>query len=644
MIIDGLTPSMLEDTLERGSAPALALLADHGRYRRAVSTFPSLTPVCLSSLATGAHPDVHEIPHLVWYHRGERRLVEYGSSFGAVRAAGTRQSLVDTVYGLNASHLGRRAVTVYEALEDAGLVAAAVNITCYRGRTEHRPTVPFLTRPALGPSRFFFYNLFQSDVTGAPLSVRNRPRGTIDAYATAVGRWLVTRDGFDFLVFYLSDYDYASHAQGPDAAHAALARCDDAVGTLIAAAGGPDEFLERYAVILCSDHGQTTVQDVARLQDTFPEAIVTASNRAGMVYTDAADLRPLATRLDGNPAVDVVLWREGEEAVARRDGEELRFTPTRHEWRRLDPRSSGRPRTGLGRARKSERGRADRLRGCRLGVRRPRRSQPRGRRLARLASDRGLGGADAGGRPRRPAGVDRGGDAGCARPLRRRCPRVRPCARTRMRTAAQLAEYLRRRGISDERVLAAIERVPRELFVPEGLRRSAFDDRALPIGHGQTISQPFMVATICAALELEGDERVLDVGTGSGYQAAVLAELADEVVTVERVPELADRARVTLERAGYGRVDVRVGDGTLGVPDRAPYDAIAVAAAAPGVPEALYEQLAPGGRIVLPVGSLHDQWLEVVVRGPQGPVVERSVPCRFVPLIGSAGFAEQGAG
>ena len=179
VVIDGLTPSMLEDTLERGAAPALGLLAEHGRYRRAVSTFPSLTPVCLSSLATGAHPDVHEIPHLVWYHRGERRLVEYGSSFGAVRAAGTRQSLVDTVYGLNASHLGRGAVTVYEALEDAGLTAAAVNITCYRGRHPHSPTVPFLTRPALGPRRFFFYNLFESDVTGAPLSVRNRPRGTL---------------------------------------------------------------------------------------------------------------------------------------------------------------------------------------------------------------------------------------------------------------------------------------------------------------------------------------------------------------------------------------------------------------------------------------------------------------------------------
>jgi predicted AlkP superfamily pyrophosphatase or phosphodiesterase len=325
IVIDGLTPSMLEETLGRQTAPSLTLLAEHGRYRRAVSTFPSLTPVCLSSLATGSHPDVHEIPHLVWYHRGERRVVEYGSSFGAVRAAGTRRSLVDTIYGLNASHLGPKAVTVYEALEDAGLEAAAVNITCYRGRTAHRPTVPFLTRPAYGPRRFFFYNLFQSDVTGAPLAVRSRPRGTIDAYAAAVGRWLVTRDGFDFLVFYLSDYDYASHVQGPDAAHAVLARCDEAVGGLVDAAGGPDEFLDRYAVILCSDHGQTTVTDVTRLQDVFPEELVTASNRAAMVYADG-DPAALAARLEGNPAVDVVLYREGDEAVARRDGEELRFT------------------------------------------------------------------------------------------------------------------------------------------------------------------------------------------------------------------------------------------------------------------------------------------------------------------------------
>ena len=188
-MIDGLTPSMFEAAVSERATPTLAFLAEEGRYRRAVSTFPSLTPVCLSSVVTGAHPDVHEIPHLVWWHRGEQRLVEYGSSFGAVRAAGTRRSLQDTVYELNASHLGAGATTVYEALEDAGLTTAAVNITCYRGRTPHRPTVPMLTRPAYGPKRFFFYNLFESDVTGAPLAVRNRPGGTIDAYAGAAGRW-----------------------------------------------------------------------------------------------------------------------------------------------------------------------------------------------------------------------------------------------------------------------------------------------------------------------------------------------------------------------------------------------------------------------------------------------------------------------
>jgi protein-L-isoaspartate(D-aspartate) O-methyltransferase len=206
--------------------------------------------------------------------------------------------------------------------------------------------------------------------------------------------------------------------------------------------------------------------------------------------------------------------------------------------------------------------------------------------------------------------------------------------------AAELARFLARRGIRDERVLAAIAAVPRELFVPEDVRRHAYADRALPIGHEQTISQPYMVAAMLEALELEGG-RALDVGTGSGYQAAVLAELADEVVTIERVPELAERARATLEEAGYGRVDVRVGDGTLGVPERAPYDGIVVAAAAPAVPEALYEQLADGGHLVVPVGTVRDQWLEVVERGPEGPSRRRTVPCRFVPLLGSEGFDER---
>jgi hypothetical protein len=333
IVIDGLTPSMFEAAVGDRRTPTLSLLAEHGQYARATSTFPSLTPVCLSSLATGAHPDVHRIPHLVWYQRDERRIVEYGSSFAALRAAGMARAILDTVINMNRSHLGADAVTVYEALEDTGLTAAAINITCYRGRTRHLPTLPGIAIPAYGPKRFFYYNLFESDATGAPLAVFARSQGSIDGYAAAVGRWLVTRDGFDFLAYYLPDYDFASHVYGPEGAHEALARSDLAVRALVDAAGGPDEFLERYAVVLCSDHGQTKVTEHARLETSFvavPDTLVTASNRAGMIYREgprAPQPRDLAERLDGVESVDVVLFREGDEAVGRRDGDEVRFAP-----------------------------------------------------------------------------------------------------------------------------------------------------------------------------------------------------------------------------------------------------------------------------------------------------------------------------
>ncbi len=331
VVIDGLTPSMLEAALDAGALPALGAIAERGRYRRAVTVFPSLTPVCLSSIATGGYPDVHEIPHLQWWHRGEQRIVEYGSSFGAARAAGVGRTLRDTLVAMNAEHLGRSATTVFEALADAGFVTAAVNFTAYRGRTAHRASVPFL-QDALGPERFFFYNLFESDRTGAPLSWRNRARGSIDAYATAAARWLVTRDGFDFLLFYLSDYDFASHAAGPDAAHDVLVRCDEAVGSLAVAAGGIEGLLEKYAVVVMSDHGQTPVTEVRNLRDRFAGdegVLVTAANRAGMAYLLAGcrlDAAGLARRCDGDPAVEVALYREGAEGVARREGAELRFS------------------------------------------------------------------------------------------------------------------------------------------------------------------------------------------------------------------------------------------------------------------------------------------------------------------------------
>jgi protein-L-isoaspartate(D-aspartate) O-methyltransferase len=204
--------------------------------------------------------------------------------------------------------------------------------------------------------------------------------------------------------------------------------------------------------------------------------------------------------------------------------------------------------------------------------------------------------------------------------------------------ARMVDEQLRARDIVDERVLEAMERVPRELFVPEDLRGRAFDDAALPIGARQTISQPYMVARIAEELGLDGDERVLDVGTGSGYQSAVLAELAEDVHTIERIPELAEQAKLNLGAAGYDRVQVHVGDGSRGLPEHSPYDAVAVAAAAPGFPQALYDQLRPGGRLVVPIGGRHGQRLEVIVRSPEGPAIVRSVPCRFVPLVGEEGF------
>jgi protein-L-isoaspartate(D-aspartate) O-methyltransferase len=185
------------------------------------------------------------------------------------------------------------------------------------------------------------------------------------------------------------------------------------------------------------------------------------------------------------------------------------------------------------------------------------------------------------------------------------------------------------RGIFDPRVLEAMRSVPRESFVPVEAKARAYDDAALALGHGQTISQPYVVALICQALSLEGDELLLDVGTGSGYQAAVLDELAGRVVSVERIPELAEQARGNLAATGHSRVEVLVGDGTLGVPSRAPFGAIAVAAAAAELPEALLQQLAPGGRLVLPLGR------ELVrVTNADGHLrMERLAPVRFVPLV-----------
>ena len=205
--------------------------------------------------------------------------------------------------------------------------------------------------------------------------------------------------------------------------------------------------------------------------------------------------------------------------------------------------------------------------------------------------------------------------------------------------AQMVDRQLRGRGIKDKRVLAAMLAVPREEFVPEEFRKNAYDDDPLPIGHAQTISQPYMVALMAECLSLIGGEGVLEVGCGSGYSAAVLGMLAREVVTMELHRELADRAKATLAKTGYGRnVTVVCGDGSLGYPSRAPYDGLTVAAGAPDVPPALLAQLDEGGRLVIPVGPLEDQELKIGSK-TNGKVAYRiATRCRFVPLTGEQGW------
>ncbi len=205
---------------------------------------------------------------------------------------------------------------------------------------------------------------------------------------------------------------------------------------------------------------------------------------------------------------------------------------------------------------------------------------------------------------------------------------------------AMVREQLESRGVRDPAVLAAMREVPREEFVPPELKGEAYDDNPLPIGEGQTISQPYMVAYMSEALELSPSHRVLEIGTGSGYAAAVLSRIVDRVYTVERLAGLAESARQRLLRLGYANVQVQVGDGSLGLPDWAPYDAIVVTAGAPGVPKLLAEQLAIGGRLVIPVGT--NSYFQILVRVRRTSESEyreeELFEVRFVPLIGAAGW------
>ncbi len=198
---------------------------------------------------------------------------------------------------------------------------------------------------------------------------------------------------------------------------------------------------------------------------------------------------------------------------------------------------------------------------------------------------------------------------------------------------------IERRRVTDERVLEAMRQVPRHLFVPDHVRAEAYSDQALPIGHGQTISQPYIVATMLEALRAEGHEKALDIGAGSGYQTALLSLLAKEVIGVERIPELARAAAARLAALGYGNARIVEGDGTAGMEEAAPFDAIIVGAGSPEVPKPLIRQLAPGGRLVIPVGDRHLQKIVTVRKTEDGVEMQDGIGCVFVPLLGEYGWA-----
>jgi hypothetical protein len=360
-VIDAMKPAMLEQAIAAGRAPALQLLMERGHHTdECVAAFPSVTPVCSASIATGTRPDRHLIPAMNWYHRGEERYVEYGTSFKASQAFGFKRSLTDTIYRMNGEHLSRDTPTVFETLDDADVRTAGTTYLMYRGRHRHEVTnETALTRiasvvfkePVLGPREFFYADLFASRRTGCR-SQLGLP-GVRDQHAGCVGQYLVEHDLFDFLLLSLPDNDTYSHKHGPDAQVTSLAAADQQIERLMHAAGGPDAFLEDHAVIVCSDHSQSQVEDEIDLFRAFDgfevlppsgvresktgtaEIAVCPNSRAAQVYVLDRDARarmvPRVVRtLLALEGVDLVMHLtdhpDGEAAVRSEHGE-LRFAP-----------------------------------------------------------------------------------------------------------------------------------------------------------------------------------------------------------------------------------------------------------------------------------------------------------------------------
>jgi Type I phosphodiesterase / nucleotide pyrophosphatase len=356
-VIDSLKPDMLDQAVAEGDAPALAALMDCGGtyIRDCVSTFPSVTPVASAAIATGCGPGDHHIPSMNWFHRGEERYVEYGSSLAATRAFGIVRSLYDTVYNMNLAHLTRAHRTVFEHLDDAGLRTACTTYLIYRGRTRHDPSGVSVYRriaeaaqfrhAVYGARELFYADLFDSRDTGCT-SALGLP-GQRDRHTGCVGAYLVEHDLFDFLLFSLPDNDTYSHRVGPDGQVRSIADADHALERIMHVAGGPEAFLEEHAVIVMSDHSQTAVETGINLSEVFADSRVLSpsdpapteaelaacpSARSAMVYAlddgDRDELVPRAadTLLEAD-GVELVITREDGMALVRTGASELRFAP-----------------------------------------------------------------------------------------------------------------------------------------------------------------------------------------------------------------------------------------------------------------------------------------------------------------------------
>jgi len=355
-VIDSLKPDMLDLAIEEGRAPALGALRDRGAYiRDCLSTFPSVTPVASAAIATGCGPGEHHIPSMNWYHRGEERYVEYGSSFQATRAFGVVRSLYDTVYNMNMAHLTRARRTLFEHLDDAELRTACTTWLIYRGRTRHDPSGASVYRriaeaaqfrhPVYGARELFYADLFDSRDTGCT-SALGMP-GQRDRHTGCVGAYLVEHDLFDFLLFSLPDNDTHSHKAGPDGQVVSIAEADRALERIMHVAGGVDAFLEEHAVIVMSDHSQTTVEERVNLAEAFSDArVLTPSDpapteaelavcpaaRSAMVYvldeTRGPELAAAAAQtLSGVEGVDLIARRVDGRAVVTSARGQLSFAP-----------------------------------------------------------------------------------------------------------------------------------------------------------------------------------------------------------------------------------------------------------------------------------------------------------------------------